>query len=90
MGQVKSAYHDQVARQTEAEMGANERTNYAPISPSITIYLLMDCSVSVGAYMHRHMAEHDMDICIQCAEYEDQPDLHDYWVKSVPMSMATD
>lgn len=92
MGQVKSAFHDIVAQQSEAELGAYELRSYgpAPISPSMPIYLLMDCSTPVGAYMHRDMALHDMDMCIQCAEYEDQPDLHDYWVKTVPMSLATD
>ena len=92
MGQVKSAFHDIVAQQSEAELGADEPRNYSPalFSPSMPIYLLMDCSTPVGAYMYKHMAEHDMDICIQCAEYEDQPDLHDYWVKTVPMSMASD
>jgi hypothetical protein len=90
MGQVKSAFHDIVARQSENELGAGEPASLAPLSPSLTIYLLMDCSSPVGAYVHKALAERDMGLCIEAAEREDMPDLHDYWVKPVPMSLATD
>ena len=86
MGQVKSAYHDLMAYNLETQPLAP----LAPLSPSTNIYLLMDCSVPVAAYMHKALAEHDMNICIEGAEREEQPDLHDYWIKPLPMSMASD
>ena len=93
MGQVKSAFHDTVAQQSESELGADEPSNYAPIapiSPSMEIYLLMDCSVPVSAYMYKALAVRDMDIFILAAEFEEYPDLHDYWVKSMPMALVAE
>lgn len=80
MGQVKSAFHDIIEQ--------DDGPDYAP--PSVEIYLLMDCSIPVGAYMYKALAEHDMDICIQGAERGDEPDMHDYWVKPITMALVAE
>jgi hypothetical protein len=97
MGQVKAAYQEDMDNRfngTTAEDIARWARASSPESYAMSalrqtkIFLLMDCSQVVSAYIDETLAHHDCLTCQDGAAYEDMPDHHDYWVK--PMDMVVD
>lgn len=97
MGQVKNAYQEDMESRFNGINAAylaglnaavQAKLLTAPVTtPSIKIFLLMDCSQVVASYMDEALAHHDCLTCHEGMAYEPEPLHHDYWVK--PLDLDT-